>query len=87
MDGVRKWIGSSAPSGRHSARIESRQDHKSKISKREDLPTNSKATEAMALRNLNPVVSPEEEAEYQGSVLEFCINAVLTHAVPSFAIT
>lgn len=66
MDGVRKWIGSGSSASRRKARIESRQNMRSKSLKREDSSKDPKSTEEMAHRNLNPVVPENEEAEYLG---------------------
>lgn len=59
-------MGQGAPSRRHHGRIESGQDQKSKVSKREAKPNDNNTTEYMAQRNLDPVVPHQEEAEYEG---------------------
>ncbi|KAH8107843.1 polyphosphoinositide phosphatase [Cristinia sonorae] len=65
MDGVRRWIGSSPANNRHSKRTESRQDPESGPDEREYDPVYQYSTEFIARRLMDPIVTPEEEAEYQ----------------------
>jgi phosphatidylinositol 3,5-bisphosphate 5-phosphatase len=65
MEGVRRWIGANPISnpqkshGKPAARIEVKKPHTEP-----ELEPHS--TEAIARRLLDPIVSEEEEAEYQG---------------------
>ena len=65
MEGMRRWIGANhmtdVPHGRGAPRGETKRD---KI----DLEIDPHSTETIALQLLNPTVSEEEEAEYQGCV-------------------
>ncbi|THH30440.1 hypothetical protein EUX98_g3744 [Antrodiella citrinella] len=65
MDGVRRWIGSSPASNRHSKRTESRQDPESGTSEAEHDPVYQYSTEVIATRLMDPIVTPDERAEYQ----------------------
>lgn len=64
MDGVRRWIGSSPANKRHSKRAEMRQDPESPDEQEYD-PVYQYSTEFIAGRLMDPIVTPEEKAEYQ----------------------